>query len=213
VERVRTVVPWGYAEIARSAVICGVRSRAVPAEEDCGRERAGLLAVTSLFVVLNVPMLRYERIMRSACGRGIVALELAGSPSSANALLAAWGQPGRQAARRSLRLDFPYAAVYTASLVLVLRAAARGYGSTPRGRWVRSVIPAALVAGGCDAVENVALLIYLRRGSPAAPRVARLAALTKFTLLAIVLANVAVSARQLRRGLFERSASSQKAAR
>ncbi|MCM3923279.1 hypothetical protein ND748_16625 [Frankia sp. AiPs1] len=69
-------------------------------DEDCGRERAVLLAITSLFAVLHVPMFRYERITRSACGRGIVALEVAGSPSSADALLDAWGQPGQQAARR-----------------------------------------------------------------------------------------------------------------
>jgi hypothetical protein len=59
----------------------------------------------------------------------------------------------------------------------------------------------ALAAGGCDAVEGVALLTYLRGGAPAAPLVARRAAQAKFALLAVVLATLAASPRDLRRGL------------
>lgn len=158
-------------------------------------------AAASLFVVLNIPMFRFERAMRSANGRGIVALELAGSASSAKVLVDGWGEGGRRAARWSLCLDFPYLVSYTAWLVCALRHVADSSGSSQRGRWVRALVPAAVAAGGCDAVEGIALLVYLRGGAPSAPSVARRAALVKFTLLGVVLATLASSPRQLRRGL------------
>lgn len=166
-----------------------------------GLDRGVLLAATSLFVALNAPMLRFDRIMRAANGHGIVALELAGSAAAAQTLLDGWGPAGRRAARRSLLLDFPYTASYTASLVSGLRCTAAGAGSCGRGRWTRALVPATVIAGGCDAIEGLALLAFLRTGAPSAPAVARAAASVKFALLGIALATVVSSPGQLWRGL------------
>ncbi|OHV44985.1 hypothetical protein CC117_09830 [Parafrankia colletiae] len=166
-----------------------------------GRDRAVFLGAMSVFVALNIPMIRFERVMRSANDRGIVALELAGSPTSADVLLNGWGEAGRRAAHRSLCLDFLYLTSYTASQVCALRRVAAVRGPSRGGRWARTLVPVALAAGGCDAVEGVALLTYLHGGAPAAPLVARRAAQIKFALLAVVLANLASSPRELRRGL------------
>jgi len=127
--------------------------------------RRGLI-VLGLFVASLVFLL----LMRgpvdemSDRGVGIIEFELARTADKASEYYGDLGETGRDEARTSLYLDYPYLILYgllyaAAALVVAARAAERGM---PRlARWGRPVAVAALVAAACDAVENAALLRVL----------------------------------------------------
>jgi hypothetical protein len=81
----------------------------------------------ALFLLLVV----VDRQIQESGGPGIVPFELAGSTSRTTEILGEWGQSGKDAARLSLWLDFPYLIAYGAFFslaVLAVRDAARGRG-------------------------------------------------------------------------------------
>ena len=133
-------------------------------------------------------MLPSELRMRRAAGRGIIALEFAGSERRARALMRAWGRDGRGAARRLQWLDFAYLATYAPFLGLVTLAAGERLDRRGRHR-LAAIAPALaqaqLAAGAFDAIENAALLGVLAgaRGD-GLPRLAFGCAGVKFALLA-----------------------------
>ena len=95
---------------------------------------------------------------------GIVEFELARTSEQASEYYGELGESGRDAARESLYLDFPYLVLYglfyaAACVVVAARAAERGM---PRlARWGRPLAWGALGSAACDAVENLALLRVL----------------------------------------------------
>jgi hypothetical protein len=95
---------------------------------------------------------------------GIIEFELARTSEQASEYYGELGETGRDEARTSLYLDYPYLILYglfyaAACLVVAARAAERGM---PRlARWGRPFAVAGLVAAACDAVENAALLRVL----------------------------------------------------
>ena len=125
--------------------------------------------------------------MKRAGGPGIIAFELAGTPARANRIMDAWGTEGRRAARLSLVLDFAFLVAYSGFHANVCALASEVLRE--RG-WQRAADLGAvartsqIVAGACDAVENVALLGILAGRGNALPRVAQSFAATKFALLA-----------------------------
>ena len=95
---------------------------------------------------------------------GIVEFELARTSEQASEYYGELGESGRDAARESLYLDFPYLVLYglfyaAACVVVAARAAERGMSRL--ARWGRPLAWGALGAAACDAVENVALLRVL----------------------------------------------------
>lgn len=172
---------------------------------------AALLCSAAAFAALTVPVAQCEQQLRAAGGRGIVALELAGTPPRAAAVLADWGSAGRPVVRRSLLLDFGYQISYAAFGALLLSWVNRRSRSDDLPARVAVALP--IAAAGLDAVEGVALTRVLDRGLgvQAVPdgavatslRVARGAAGGKFGLLALALAHAA--ARGVRPGSFARA--------
>jgi hypothetical protein len=97
-------------------------------------------------------------------GVGIVRFELTRTAAKAAHYYGELGDSGRDAARTSLYLDFPYLVLYglfffAACTVVAARAAERGMASL--GRMGQVLAVAGLVAAGCDAIENLALLRIL----------------------------------------------------
>jgi hypothetical protein len=127
--------------------------------------------------------------MRRAAGRGIVALELAGSERRARALMRAWGRDGRRSACRLQWLDFAYLATYAPLLHLAVLAAGerlRYRRHDSLATVAQSLAHAQLAAGALDAAENAALLGVLNdaRGE-GLPRLAFGCAAAKFALLGV----------------------------
>ena len=129
---------------------------------------------------------RHVRVMKAHGGKGIVPFELAKDRAASKAILDAWGEAGRRAARRSLLWDLPVVAGYVLLAYAVtdviadeLRENAKGWATfaTACGR-------AYFVAGALDLVENALLYVILRgdeREWP--PRWASRAARAKFAIV------------------------------
>ncbi len=132
-----------------------------------------LVAFGVATVALLVPLAVLDRRMQRAGGPGIIPFEPVGTPERAAAVMGAWGEEGRRAARLSLLLDFPFLVAYSGFNVALAR-------SLRSSGWV----VVAVCAGACDAFENAALLGVLDgRGAGRLPAVARAFALAKFGLL------------------------------
>jgi len=119
-----------------------------------------MVGLAAANLAIGGAMLPAELRMRRAAGRGIVALEFAGSERRAQALMRAWGRDGRRAAHRLQWLDFAYLATYAPFLRLAIlaagdRLARRG---EPLAGLAQPLAQAQLAAGAFDAVENAALL-------------------------------------------------------
>jgi pimeloyl-ACP methyl ester carboxylesterase len=106
------------------------------------------------------------------------------------------GEDGRDAARLSLWLDFPYLAVYALFWALAVRATrdfARRAGWRTLAAAGGRLWPVALAAGAFDFAENVFLLIVLGGADGRAwPLLAALFAILKFLSLGLVEAYVAL---------------------
>lgn len=151
--------------------------------------RRGFAGAVTTTAVLAVPLARENRTMKQAGGKDIVGLQQAGSAAAVEALFAAWGDPGRAAARRSLRLDFAFAPAYAASLALLIQRTNRRYAA--RDLPARAAVALPVLAAVCDAAEGVAHLRLL--DGEVTDRIARhghRAAIAKFALLGLSIAHL-----------------------
>jgi len=171
------------------------------------------LGIASL--VLFAGLLFLDRLMQDAGDAGIVDFELAWTADRAGEIRAAWGEKGQDAAELSLWLDFPYLLTYGLFLWLGARAMRdaalrRGWRGLARPGGAIAVL--ALVAAGCDVVEDVLLLVVLRGDDgEAAPALAAGFASVKFLCLGIAALYllgglVALGVERLRRDAGEASA-------
>ncbi len=146
----------------------------------------GLVAL-ALFAVLAV----FDVQMRDAGGPGIIGFELAGSEERAREILADWGDDGRDAARWSLWLDYPFLianAIFWTLAVLAVRDAATARRQTRFARFGTAIARFPLAAATLDAMENVGLLLTLgRHAGDFAPRLAAIAATGKFIFSGVAL--------------------------
>ena len=121
---------------------------------------------------------------------GIVSFEFCGWAGSCEATLAAWGEAGRQWAMLSLGLDYLFMLEYATLVGLGLWMAAQRQA---RGPWLRRFAMAALVAGTCDAAENLCLIAVVHSGQGGALAWwAALFAAVKFVLIGAALVALAV---------------------
>ena len=127
--------------------------------------RRGLIVLTLFVATLAVGALALPSLGEmSDRGVGIIEFELARTSAKASEYYGALGEVGRDAARESLYLDYPYLVLYglffaAACTVVAARATERGMDGL--ARLGRALAIGALVAAACDAVENAALLAVL----------------------------------------------------
>ena len=120
----------------------------------------GLLVATLAVGALALPALGDM----SDEGVGIIEFELARTAEEASNLYGQLGEGGRDAARESLYLDYPYLILYAlfyAAAVLVVAARAAERGMVRLAAWGRPLAWGAVAAAACDAIENLALLRVL----------------------------------------------------
>ena len=143
------------------------------------------LATLALFVVLAV----VDQRLRDTGGPGIVPFEVAATEERADEIKGEWGADGRDRARLSLIVDYPYLVAYGAFLTLAVAATRDLFRRRGWQRWtaagaVIGVFP--IVAAIFDGLENANLLLVLDdRGAGATPLLAAIFAGAKF-LVAIV---------------------------
>ena len=127
--------------------------------------RRGLIVLALFIATLAVGALALPSLGdMSDRGVGIIEFELARTSDTAAEHYRALGEAGRDAARESLYLDYPYLILYglffaAACTVVAARAAERGMHGV--ARLGRPLAIGALVGAACDAIENAALLAVL----------------------------------------------------
>ncbi len=125
--------------------------------------RRGLIVLGLLLLTLGVGALALPAL--DDMGEvGIIEFELARTSEQASEYYGELGESGRDGARESLYLDYPFLILYgllyaAACLVVAARAAERGMSRL--ARWGEPLAWGALGAAACDAIENVALLRVL----------------------------------------------------
>lgn len=155
--------------------------------------RRGLIAAGVATVALLLAMSPADNRMKDTGGPGIVPFELTGGQHRADEILAEWGEKGQDAARESLWIDFGFLLAYGTFLTLALRAVRDMAGK--RG-WRRLAAVGGVVVwfgalgAGCDALENVCLLLTLSGAGAAFPLLATIFAACKFAFLAMAIAYI-----------------------
>ena len=142
-----------------------------------------------LFVLTLLVMITLAWMGRplGAAGASIIDFELAGTLSKAQTIMASWGEANKQVARWQTYVDFIYLVLYSLTIALGCRLAARQFSA---GSWLVTaglyVAWAQLVAGLLDAIEDVALLQLLQGSqNPSLPLLARWCALPKFAIVVL----------------------------
>jgi hypothetical protein len=164
--------------------------------------RGALLVLGAVTLASGFVLVRLDAGLRTAASpRGVVSFEFAGTRARADRMLEAWGEDGRRRATASTRLDFLFLAAYAPGLAMLCAAAAdRARAAGERGAGLGAGLAwGQLVAGGLDAIENLALLRVLG-GDPGAawPALAAACAGPKFGLIGTGLAYLVwVTARAL----------------
>ena len=125
--------------------------------------RRGLIVLGLLVLTLGVGALALPALDDMG-DVGIIEFELARTSEQASEYYGELGDAGRDAARESLYLDYPYLILYglfyaAACVVVAARAAERQMPGL--ARWGRPLAFAGLAGAACDAVENLALLRVL----------------------------------------------------
>ena len=138
-------------------------------------ERLGSRAFTTFFAVSVIATLVAMAVMLymargfqvkpdgAKSAYDIIAFELARTPAQATLILDDWGVQGVAAARTQTRADFLFILCYVSSLSAACIWVVRRFASSRAflldiGRWFAWGM---LLAGGCDVIENTALLHVL----------------------------------------------------
>ena len=154
-----------------------------------GFDQALLLrrAASATFVTLLIQFATGYPLRNPVAPHGIVSLELAGTAERAAEIVASWERAGVLGlATANVILDYSFLVSYT---VLLVTLSVRAGSQLGESGWVRTgntVGWSQWVAGGLDAVENVALLLLIAGiFSDFLAGVARFTAIGKFALIAV----------------------------
>lgn len=137
-----------------------------------------VLATVATFIImftLNVTL------STAQAPQGMVSFQLAANADQSMAILHSWGQEGLVWAMTSLWLDFPFAILYTVTLLLLtsyLLVDRPGVRERKTGNWVRALF---VMAGLSDMGENVLLLNNLTDPTDGVSQAAAILAMVKFT--------------------------------
>ena len=128
-----------------------------------------------------------DREISDTGGPGIVPYEFVWTQDRAEEIHADWGDEGRDAARKSLWVDYAFMAAYGVFFVLASAATRDLAGERGWSRMARIgvfIVPMAVAAPFFDALENAGLLLTLDgNGGDAAPLLASTFACLKFATL------------------------------
>ncbi len=146
-----------------------------------------LQLITLIGLIAFVGMTVAGGLMLDAPKYGILDYEFAWTASRVNTIFNAWGSAGKQLTAIGIYMDFLYIIAYGSLMFGCLLIAARKLDGTLQTiGLIMAVLP--WIAGICDAIENVALLMmiidsaYINLGCPF---VGSLFATIKFTILGI----------------------------
>jgi hypothetical protein len=138
---------------------------------------------TRLFKIAILMAICWTIMMRLFSPSNIVQFELAGTTSVASTIITGWGPEGVAMARTSTYLDFIYIIFYSAAIYLGCRVSARYSKNEIIAKLGIAFAILTMIAGGCDVIENIAMLKSLHEVTQTTVSVAYYFANAKFTML------------------------------
>jgi hypothetical protein len=155
------------------------------------KRRTALWLLGPATLVLLVVLAVIDQRLQDTGGPGIIDFELAATEDRADEIKGEWGPDGRDRARLSLIVDYPYLVAYGAFLTLAVAATrdlARGWEWRRWAAFGGAIATFPVLGALFDAVENANLLLVLDdRGAGAAPLLATVFAGGKFLLTGVAL--------------------------
>src|SRR5689334_996897 len=115
-----------------------------------------------LFRIATLAAITWTIVMRLFSPANIVQFEMAKSTSVASEIITNWGSTGVEMAITSTYLDFFYIIFYSAAIALGCRVSASYSKSAVLQKMGTAFTILTLIAGGCDATENIAMLQSLQ---------------------------------------------------
>ncbi|HVD41481.1 MAG TPA: hypothetical protein VNC16_10850 [Solirubrobacterales bacterium] len=148
------------------------------------------IAMAGFYVAFGI----IDASLKDTGGPSILGLEFAGSADRLEDIFAEWGAHGRDLARLSLWIDFPFMVVYGvffALASLATRDFARAHDRQALAAAGGAAAAFAIAAALFDAAENILWLLLLGgHGGDAAPTIATGCAVVKFILIGLAIAYV-----------------------
>jgi hypothetical protein len=142
---------------------------------------------TRFFQIAALSAICWTVVMRLFSPENIVQFEMAKSTLVATTIIKGWGADGIAMAKTSLYLDFIYILFYGAAIALGCRVATNYSKNKTFIKAGIAFSTLTLIAGGCDVIENIAMLKSLKEINQANISVAYYFATAKFTLLFLAL--------------------------
>lgn len=141
------------------------------------------MQLTKLFKIAVLMAICWTIIMKLFSPTNIVQFEVAKTISIASAIIKDWKPAGVAMARTSTYLDFIYIIFYSAAIALGCRVSARYSKNEVLEKLGVVFATLALIAGGCDVIENIAMLKSLQEVTQTTVSAAYYFAIAKFTIL------------------------------
>jgi hypothetical protein len=138
---------------------------------------------TRLFKIAILLAICWTIVMKLFSPANIVQFEMAETTSVATEIIEDWRPEGVAMARTSTYLDFIYIIFYSAAIALGCRVSAAYSKNKVMGKVGVAFTFLTLIAGGCDVIENIAMLKSLQRVTQTTVSVAYYFAAVKFTIL------------------------------
>jgi hypothetical protein len=148
---------------------------------------------TKYFLLALAATILWFFIMRPFTPPNIVAFELAGNATTAQNIISDWSAKQIDQVKTSIYLDFGFILAYCSAFMFACRAAATYSGVQFFINTAQQLAWIVWLAGVCDAVENIALLITLSRISQTSVSIAFYTATVKFGILLVALIFVLIS--------------------
>ena len=142
-----------------------------------------MMQQSRLFKIAILLAIAWTIIMKLFSPSNIVQFEIAGTTTVASAIIMDWEPDGVAMARTSTYLDFIYIIFYSAAISLGCRVAARYSKNEVMAKLGFAFAILTLIAGGCDVIENIAMLKSLQAVTRTTVAVAYYFAIIKFTIL------------------------------
>jgi hypothetical protein len=161
-----------------------------------GRRRV-LAVAGAAALALWIFLVIQDSQIKDSGGPGIIGFEVAGTEDRALEILEEWDGAGRDEARVSVLVDFPYLIAYSIFLAVGCTIASTRFGRRGMER-LAGIGPllgwSMFLAGAFDAIENVAMLRVIDGHTATWPGVALYAAIPKFAITALGIAYVIAGA-------------------
>ena len=147
----------------------------------------------NLFWLVTAATIGWMLVMRPVTPTNIIEFEFARTPEKAVKIFIDWGGSGVEKAKMSILLDFVFLVLYSWAICLGCKVAAGFSNTSIISKIVLRLSRIIWIAGACDIVENVSLLLVMRTLNTTLLELAFWTASIKFTIVIVAILFIIIS--------------------